>query len=122
MEGPSLAGTYHKYKGRVSFVSITGDSKETAEEFIKRFAMPWPCLFGAPEEMLRALGAYCREGEGWRGSPVLYLIGPDGTIIWNDRFARYCHQDSIRELEQALDEALEKDKETRRQGDRETGR
>ena len=44
---PGLVQVFHKYRDRpVRFVSLTNTSRESAEKFVRQFAIPWPCGYG----------------------------------------------------------------------------
>jgi len=43
-----------------------------------------------------------------RVQPTLYLIGPDGRVLWSDGRARMAHQDPAGLL-QRLEEAIERE-------------
>jgi thiol-disulfide isomerase/thioredoxin len=111
-EAPGLLRAYQKYRDRgVTFVSITPDARPSAEQFMSDFELPWPCLYEAPDETLRALGALHRIGPNRSVPPTLYVVGADGKVAWSDRQARYRHEDvdaSVRHLEKAIEEALGK--------------
>jgi hypothetical protein len=90
-------------------VSITPDAKETAQFFVKHFQVPWLCVYAAPDETFKALGAFQRYGKDRTIPPTLYVIGRDGRVAWCDQRARYQHADvntSLWRLEEAIDEAL----------------
>jgi hypothetical protein len=88
-------------------VSVTPDGREKAEDFVETFGVEWPCFYNTPHESLEALGAIAPDS-GWV-APTVYVLGRDGSVVWNDRAARFTHQnpdDSIRELRRAIDKAL----------------
>jgi peroxiredoxin len=107
-EAPGLVETYRLYKERgVTFVSITPDAREEAEQFVRRFGVEWPCFYDTPRSTLKALGAIAPLSQ--RVAPTVYVLRRDGTVEWDDHAARYSHQDlgrSIQALQQAIDHAL----------------
>jgi hypothetical protein len=107
---PGLVQTYHKYKDRgVAFLSVTGSSKESAESYVTELGIPWPCMYEMPAETLEALGAFLPVSLDRKLAPTVYLVDADGTVLWNDKRARYYHKDEPtfrRALEQAIETEL----------------
>jgi hypothetical protein len=90
-------------------VSLTAAPRDTAAQFVKTHAIPWPCMYDVPDETLTALGASGRAAGIRKAFPTLYVIGRDGRVAWSDQRARYQHQPVTAwatDVEQALDEAL----------------
>ncbi len=77
----------------MAFISLTSDSRAEAESFVRRFSIPWPCGYGAAPV-----------------TPALYVIGPDGRLLWDDGQARPRHrgdcEDLLRELDGEIERAL----------------
>ena len=96
----------------MGFVSLTTDVRSGVESFVDQFAIPWPNGYGAPLETIARFGAYSTErmsdyfNPGYELSPTLYLIGPDGRIVWHDGQARPLHTLEPAELVEELDAAI----------------
>jgi hypothetical protein len=100
----------------VAFVSLTVGARQQAEMFVNSFLLPWPCGYGATLLFMGRIGAYNRPGRsrnhtpGYVVIPTLYLIGPDGRVLWNDGQARPQHTKEgevlVRELDDAIERAL----------------
>jgi thiol-disulfide isomerase/thioredoxin len=111
---PGLVGLFQKYSARgVAFVSLTNMSREATTQFAEQFGLTWPNGYGATAETIAALGAGSGLGmPGYGVAPTLYLVGPDGKILWSDEQARFHHTDSAKwrqDVERAIDTALTKD-------------
>jgi hypothetical protein len=117
MTAPGLVQVFHRYKSRgVAFVSLTDVPREGVAFFAQQFAVPWPCGYGASHGSIARFGAYSSTRwspayhPGHEVSPTLYLLGPDGRVLWNDGQARPRHltrpQALVRELELAIERAL----------------
>lgn len=77
-EAPHMVEMYNKYKDRgVVFIGLTSDGPENLNEihrFIDHFNIEWRNGYGA-EEVMQRLGAdYI---------PRVWVIGPDGKVVWN---------------------------------------
>jgi thiol-disulfide isomerase/thioredoxin len=108
---PGLVGLYKKYAGRgVSFVSLTNMHRTSVAQFVEDFGLAWPNGYGATPETIVALGAGSGMGmPGYGVAPTLYLVGPDGKVVWSDEQARYHHTESAKwrqDVERAIDAAL----------------
>ena len=105
---PGLVRLYKKYADRgVAFVSVTNSPKAGVEQFIENYSIPWPNGYDMPVESLPELGASSGLNmEGYAVAPVVYLLGADGKILWNDNQARLRHKES-KAWEQELDAAIE---------------
>jgi peroxiredoxin len=109
---PGLIGVYHKYHHRnVRFVSLTDASRRSTELLVSRFSIPWPSGFGASDQTVEAFGALRREALEGRHelNPIVYLIDPDGRILWTDGNARPKHEDFravCLELDREIEAAL----------------
>lgn len=87
-----------------------------AAEFVEQFGVEWPCGYGAPLSALARFGAYTTERTGpaynphQEVNPTLYLLGPDGRVVWNDGQARPRHRgvpaDVMRDVEAAIEREL----------------
>jgi hypothetical protein len=91
----------------VAFVSVTDGPRDGAEQFARTFSVPWPCGYGAAPAALAHWGA-CEGNTAV--SPTLYLVGPDGCVLWCDGRARMHHglNPAVRDrdLEMAIERAL----------------
>jgi hypothetical protein len=84
--------------------------------FAKQFDVEWPCGYGATLAALARFGAYSTSRQsasynpGQEVSPTLYLIGPDGRVLWHDEQVLPRHAataaDRLRRLEAAIQKAL----------------
>src|SRR5579864_6661306 len=105
---PDLVQIYGRFKHkRVSFVSLSNETKERVAEFCKKFLVPWPCGFGVTKDTLEDFKAVYPGSP--RIMPTLYIIGHDGTIFWHDHHFRLKHAEDksfLRELEAELAKAL----------------
>jgi thiol-disulfide isomerase/thioredoxin len=111
---PGLADLYKKHAGHgVRFVSLTNMHRNPVARFVEEFGLVWPNGYGATPETIAALGAGSGLGmPGYGVAPTLYLVGPDGKIVWSDEQARFHHAESAqwrRDVERAIDTALTKD-------------
>lgn len=110
MVAADLVEVHRKYKARgVTFVSLTPNSREIAQQFIEHFEATWPCMFDTPNETLVALGALSSHSGSFMVFPTLDVIGRDGKVRWSDQRARWYHGNRailFRNLQRAIDEAL----------------
>jgi hypothetical protein len=117
MSAPGLVEVQRKYASRgVAFVSLTNEPRGTAERFANDYSVPWPCGYGATLPFLARLGAYSatRMSASYNPSyainPTVYLIDPDGRVLWNDSQARPLHTKEstalVREIDVAIERAL----------------
>jgi hypothetical protein len=103
---------YHKFKNRgVTFASLTNMPRASVEQFVDRFAVPWPCAFGTPTKLIAQFGAFNRDSaiQGYEVRPTLYLIGANGRVLWSDGQARTKHQEPgivVHQLEDEIEKAL----------------
>jgi hypothetical protein len=99
----------------VRFVSLTNMPRAAAERFRNEFDVPWPCGYGASDRVIASFGAYSNArmssgyNPGYELSPTLYLIGPDGRVLWNDRQARMSHTGKEAGVGRALEAAIERE-------------
>ncbi len=107
MAATGLVQVHEKYKGRgVQFVSLAGESREAVELFAEHFSVPWPCGYGATPQILSRFGAHTGQKQ-YGVWPTLYLIGPDGRVVWSDGGARPSHRIDPNNLAHELDEHIE---------------
>jgi thiol-disulfide isomerase/thioredoxin len=109
---PGLVEVYQKYKDRqVAFVSVTSMPRVSTEDFVRSFAVPWPCAYGATNQTLARFGAFNPDStmHGYEVKLTFYLVGADERVLWNDGSARQRHQSPdlvLRELEDQIERAL----------------
>ncbi|HUR54801.1 MAG TPA: TlpA disulfide reductase family protein [Gemmataceae bacterium] len=105
---PGLLRLHKQYADRgVAFVSVSNMAKWEVESFLEHFPIPWASGYNMPTEMLPLFGASSgMQMEGYAVAPVVYLVGADGKIVWNDNQSRYRHKDA-KAWEQELDAAIE---------------
>src|SRR5262245_18610870 len=115
MTAPGLVQAYRKFKDRgVAFVSLTDVSRRGVEAFVEQHSIPWPCGYQSRLEDIAKFGAYTTEritpafNPGTEVSPTLYLIGPDGRVLWNDGQARPRHLKDATALMLDLDTEIER--------------
>ena len=111
---PGLVGLHKKYAGRgVVFVSLTNLHRDSVAPFVQEYGLTWPNGYGATPETIAALGAGSGMSmPGYGVAPTLYLVGPDGRVVWSDGQARFHHTESAQwrqDVERAIDTALSKD-------------
>jgi thiol-disulfide isomerase/thioredoxin len=105
---PNLVEVERKYRDRgVTFVSIASDPRSVVETYVAHSAATWPHAYGVPLTTIESLGT--REAAptpGYDVRPTLYLISPQGKVIWCDQHMRYMHE-SPAATQAALEKALE---------------
>lgn len=117
---PALVAAHRKFGPRgVEFVSVTDMPRPRVEEFVTGFGVHWPCGYGATLAALAQFGAF--EAKPRRRpadappesssavSPTVFLIAPDGRVVWNDGQNRLRHQDPNEwsaDLEAAIEQHL----------------
>lgn len=117
MTAPGLVEAQRKYAGRgVAFISLTNERRGTAERFVNDVSVPWPCGYGASLQFLAGLGTYSTKRmsvsylPSYAINPTVYLIGPDGRVLWNDAQARPLHTKEpmaqVRDIDAAIERAL----------------
>jgi thiol-disulfide isomerase/thioredoxin len=70
---PQRTRLFEAYKDKgVVFVSLTNETKETVEPFVRKMEAPYPIGGGSP------------SGKAYnvQGMPQVYLIDPSGRIVW----------------------------------------
>jgi thiol-disulfide isomerase/thioredoxin len=109
---PGLVQLQAKYRQKgVEFVSLSDDKQSTTTEFAKRFKIKWATAYGVPKDEIKTLGTLRPDSPGAEPhiAPTLYVVGPDGRVLWSDGAGRFHHKDSaqsLSELASVLDHAL----------------
>lgn len=96
-EAPHVAELHQRYGDRVAFVALTTDrleDRDLVEQFVDAGGMEYPVGYG------RAAALTLMEGFEATAFPVIWLVGTDGTVIWNRA------QEGEQSLEQAIQAAL----------------
>ncbi|MDA0284326.1 MAG: TlpA disulfide reductase family protein [Planctomycetota bacterium] len=92
---PDLVEIYEKYQDKgVVFVGMTFDdeeSRDNIQRFLEKYKVEWPNAYGARESLESFKAEYF---------PGYWLIGRDGTVVWNKSL-----QGKVA-IESAIDEAL----------------
>jgi hypothetical protein len=84
------------------------------EEFVDEFGVPWACGYGASLEELARFGAYnpqrrsSPQNPAYEVTPTVFLLAPDGRVLWHDDQSRPRHQLTADEWVKQLDEAIER--------------
>lgn len=93
---PGLERIYEKYAPQgVAFVSATNLAEPYALAYTRQYNIKWPSGHGLTSEMMAALGVT----SGMHGppeyelAPTLYLVDPNGIVVWYDDRGRYHHLD-----------------------------
>lgn len=93
-EAPEIAKLHKKYGDRVQFVALSSDppsDEARVQEFVNENHFRFPVGYGARETLIRfEVMAF----------PVLWVIGPDGTVVWNRA------EEEKQSLEEAIKAAL----------------
>ena len=93
-ETKRLVQLHNHYGDRVQFLAMTAEPEKAlpkTKQFLEDQEVPWPVAWGAEESML---------AWGVEGIPEVWLIGPDGKVLWNAA--------SEESLSDAIDAALAK--------------
>lgn len=93
-EAPELVKLHEKYGDRVNFVALSTDppqDQDRVQEFVDENRLTYPVGYGAIQTLI---------GFEAQAFPVLWLIGPDGSVIWN------MAEEPKQSLEDAIDAAL----------------
>ncbi|HEY7308226.1 MAG TPA: hypothetical protein VH643_02580 [Gemmataceae bacterium] len=117
MTAPGLVEAQRKYARRgVAFVSLTNEPRGTAERFANDFSIPWPSGYGASMQFLARLGTYNAKRmsasytPNFAINPTVFLIDPEGRVLWNDAQARPLHTQEtmaqVRDIDTAIERAL----------------
>ena len=118
---PLLVEAHQHFAGAgVAFMSLTSLGRSDVESFVNAYAIPWPCGYGATPEEIALLGVYSTERMsrfyhpgldnyhvGHEITPTLFVVGPNGHILWNDRQARPRHLKDAAGVLQELTEQVE---------------
>lgn len=97
----------------MAFISLTDVGPDGALAFLMQFEVPWPCGYGAPIESLARFGAYSTErmsgsyNPGYEVNPTLYLLRPDGRVMWHDEQSRPRHRGTTEEIVARAEAAIE---------------
>lgn len=76
-EAPEIVKLSEQFGDRIDFVALSPDpvsTEEQVQEFIDTNQITYPVGYGAQATL---------NGFEVRGYPSLWLVGPDGTILWN---------------------------------------
>ena len=109
---PSLVTMAEHYKPKgIAFVTIMGDDKMIAENYVSSQKIGWPTGYEATKRMLADLGAFQtdRPMPNADGVPTIYLVDPKGIVRWHDERNRFKHRSSaelVRKLDAAVQELL----------------
>jgi thiol-disulfide isomerase/thioredoxin len=99
LAAPALIEANAKYRDQgVVFIGLTTANQEEARQYVDTWHFPWANGYNATATV-DALQAH---------APTLFVVGPDGRILWNDDRARWRH-DYVglgRRLESAIEDAL----------------
>lgn len=105
---PGLVRLFKKYSPQgAAFVSIASVDRDEVMNFVRSHSVPWPNGYGAPVEVIAALGL----SSGMPGpseyevAPTLYLVGTDGRVRWTDARGRMQHKEPV-EWERTVDAAI----------------
>jgi hypothetical protein len=94
----------------VAFVSLSAESRQRVELFRERHALSWPCGYEVPQRVFAALGvipAGSEDAPECRAIPTVFVVGPDGAVVWNDGCSRYAHRRTgLDELGNQIERAL----------------
>lgn|SRR5262245_13712301 len=108
---PKLVEIYPKYRDRgVQFVSFSIMPRDVVEGFVRQFKIEWPFMYDTPMDFVDAAGAGGGGGIN-TGQAVLYVIAPNGAVLWNDGRGRLKHEPTdqyVERVSHALDELLAK--------------
>ena len=97
----------------MAFVTLTTMPEDGTQIFVDRFAVPWPCGYGAKETIGR-FGAYKIHNIQWgyETKPTLFLVDARGVVRWCDNQGRTLHGDPaayVRNLEEQIEQILAAD-------------
>ena len=95
----------------MAFVSLTDGTRLATEAFAAAAGAKWPHGYRVPPAAIARLAD--GSGQGRTVMPAMYLVGPDGRVVWTDGQARPRHRippdEVVRELVAAVEEALRAD-------------
>jgi hypothetical protein len=85
--------------------------EDMVRAFLGRYSITWANAYSVPPETVIALGAGSgMDTPGYQVAPTIYLVGPDGRVVWTDGRARERHVPSqtwAKELDAAIAAGLE---------------
>lgn len=93
-EAPEIAKLHKKYGDRVQFVALSSDppsDQAKVQQFVAENHLTYPVGYGAIETLI---------GFEAQAFPVLWIVGSDGTVIWN------LSEEGNQSLEEAIKAAL----------------
>lgn len=76
-EAPNLVRAHETYKDKVQFIGLTGEGKDSRDKsaaFLKRTHITWPNGYGAAKTLAEFKASVI---------PLVWVVGVDGTIVWN---------------------------------------
>jgi len=109
---PSLVALAEHYKPKgIAFVTLMGDDRLIAENYVAAQKIVWPTGYEATKRMLSDLGAYQNDRmmPNADGIPTIYLVDPAGMVRWHDERNRFRHrpaEELVRKLDTAIQELL----------------
>jgi hypothetical protein len=104
----------HRQSSTFQILGIVTTDAASVQSFVNQHAgMNWPIAHSMDIAGVARLGAFNETFRvaGYEAKPLLMLIDPQGRLVWTDGHSRFKHLDpdqSLRELEAAIDKALEK--------------
>jgi hypothetical protein len=104
----------HRQSSTFQILGIVTTDAASVQSFVNQHAgMNWPIAHSMDIAGVARLGAFNETFRvaGYEAKPLLMLIDPQGRLVWTDAHSRFKHLDpdqSLRELEAAIDKALEK--------------
>jgi hypothetical protein len=104
----------HRQSSTFQILGIATTDAASVQSFVNQHAgMNWPIAHSMDIAGVARLGAFNETFRvaGYEAKPLLMLIDPQGRLVWTDEHSRFKHLDpdqSLRELEAAIDKALEK--------------
>jgi hypothetical protein len=104
----------HRQSSTFQILGIATTDAASVQSFVNQHAgMNWPIAHSTNIAGVARLGAFNETFRvaGYEAKPLLMLIDPQGRLVWTDEHSRFKHLDpdqSLRELEAAIDKDLEK--------------
>jgi hypothetical protein len=104
----------HRQSSTFQILGIVTTDAASVQSFVNQHAgMNWPIAHSMDIAGVARLGAFNETFRvaGYEAKPLLMLIDPQGRLVWTDGHSRFKHLDpdqSLRELEAAIDKALGK--------------
>lgn len=99
LAAPALIEANAKYRDKgVVFIGLTTASEDEARQYVDNWRFPWANGYNATATV-DALKAH---------APTLFVVAPDGRILWNDDRSRWHHEYANlgQQLESAIEDAL----------------